>query len=113
MLDSAATPQPAPSEGVTPVYRMVIADILSRVDAGRQKYGTPLQTHNGRSARWDLYQELIDACLYERQYIEEADDEVQFLRQWLKDLLGTDDEHISLCFANWLRQRKAILSASE
>ena len=70
MLDSkAAVPQPPPVAGKIDVAPVVIADIEVRVKAGKEKYGTLLQTHNGRSALWDLYQELIDACMYIRQHL--------------------------------------------
>jgi len=38
-----------------------------------QKYGTYLQTHNGRDALWDAYQEAMDLCMYLRQAILERD----------------------------------------
>ena len=103
----ASAPQPPPTQGVTPVYRLVMADILALVDAGQQKYGTTLNTHNGRSAKWDAYQEIIDLTLYMRQDIAERDDEITFLRQWLRNTLETDDEFINTVFANWLRQKKS------
>lgn len=74
MLDSkASTPQPPPISGKIDVAPVVIADIQERVEAGKEKYGTLLQTHNGRSALWDLYQELIDACMYVRQRLLEEE----------------------------------------
>lgn len=74
MLDSkASTPQPPPISGKIDVAPVVIADIQERVEAGKEKYGTLLQTHNGRSALWDLYQELIDACMYIRQRLLEEE----------------------------------------
>ena len=75
MLDSAkaATPQPQPQAGKVDVAPVVLADIQARVEAGKQKYGTLLQTNNGRLALWDLYQELIDACMYIRQRILEEE----------------------------------------
>ena len=70
MLDSkASAPQPPPVAGKIDVAPVVIADIEERMRAGKEKYGTLLQTHNGRSALWDLYQELIDACMYIRQHL--------------------------------------------
>ena len=70
MLDSKASkPQPPPIAGKIDVAPVVIADIEERMRAGKEKYGTLLQTHNGRSALWDLYQELIDACMYIRQHL--------------------------------------------
>ena len=74
MLDSkAAVPQPPPVAGKIDVAPVVIADIEARMKAGKEKYGTLLQTHNGRSALWDLYQELIDACMYVRQRLLEEE----------------------------------------
>ena len=74
MLDSrASTPQPPPIAGKIDVAPVVIADIEARIAAGKEKYGTLLQTHNGRSALWDLYQELIDACMYIRQRLLEEE----------------------------------------
>ena len=74
MLDSkAAVPQPPPVAGKIDVAPVVIADIEERMRAGKEKYGTLLQTHNGRSALWDLYQELIDACMYIRQRLLEEE----------------------------------------
>lgn len=63
----AAIPQPPPEPGRVDVADVVIEDIQARVEAGLLKYGTKLQTFNGRDARWDLYQELIDAVMYLRQ----------------------------------------------
>jgi len=38
---------------------------------GTEKYGCPLQAHNGRAALVDAYQEALDLCVYLRQAIEE------------------------------------------
>lgn len=67
----AAIPQPPPKKGSVDIYPLVLADIEARVKAGRQKYGIPLQAHNGRNALMDLYQEQIDALMYTRQELEE------------------------------------------
>jgi len=70
MLDSkAATPQPAPHSGKLTVIDYVLADMAQRAAAGLQKYGTQLQTHNGRDALWDAYQEALDLAMYLRQAI--------------------------------------------
>lgn len=53
-----------------PVWELVIDDMRQRDNEGRKKYGTPLQASNGRDALIDLYQELLDACVYIRQEIE-------------------------------------------
>ena len=75
MLDSkAVTPRPAPHSGKLTVIDYVLADMAERAAAGVQKYGTHLQTHNGRDALWDAYQEAMDLCMYLRQAILERDD---------------------------------------
>ncbi len=74
MLDSkAATPQPAPTQGKLTVIDYVLADMAQRAAAGFQKYGTHLQTHNGRDALWDAYQEALDLSMYLRQAILERE----------------------------------------
>lgn len=72
-LNPAATPQPPPAEGGEVVLFQVINDLKARAEAGAQKYGGPLKTNNGRSAKWDKYQELLDACMYARQEIMEEE----------------------------------------
>ncbi len=49
-------------------------NMAERAAAGFHKYGTHLQTHNGRDALWDAYQEAMDLCMYLRQAILERDD---------------------------------------
>lgn len=39
--------------------------------AGRQRYGTPLTTHNGRDHLVDAYQEALDLAVYLRAHIAE------------------------------------------
>jgi len=63
--------QRAPSPGQTDVSPLLIKDIEARNAHGLKKYGTRLQTHNGRDALVDLYEELVDATQYARQVIEE------------------------------------------
>lgn len=67
----AATPEPPPTPGKTDIWPLVLDDIQARVEAGRLKYNTVLQSHNGRDALIDAYQEAIDLTLYLRQLIEE------------------------------------------
>lgn len=43
-------PDPTPNAS-TPVWTLVIADMQARDHLGRERYGTPLQAHNGRTAR--------------------------------------------------------------
>lgn len=66
------TPEPAPiPRDTTPMWELVIADMKERNAAGTEKYGTPLQAHNGRRPLVDAYQELLDLCVYLKQAIHE------------------------------------------
>ena len=68
--------EPAPKSSANPaVWPMVVRDMAERDLAGRQKYGTPLQPHNGRDALVDAYQEALDLVVYLRQAIYERDGE--------------------------------------
>lgn len=49
---------------------LVIKDMEARRLHGIEKYGVPVQPGNGRDALIDLYQELLDACVYIRQELE-------------------------------------------
>lgn len=42
----------------------VIADMAERDRLGRERYGTPLTTNNGRDHLVDAYQELLDGAVY-------------------------------------------------
>lgn len=72
--EHATTRQQLPRPGREVVVRHVLADLQARSLAGQQKYGRPLETHNGRSALVDLYQELLDACCYAKQALLEQED---------------------------------------
>lgn len=61
---------PIPNSGV-PVWDLVIADMKERDNIGRARYGTPLQTQNGRDHLIDAYQEALDLVVYLRAAIEE------------------------------------------
>lgn len=50
---------------------LVLKDMEERRKHGIEKYGTPLQPHNGRDPLIDAYQEALDLCVYLRQAIEE------------------------------------------
>lgn len=65
-------PEPAPIRNdERPVWELVIEDMRARDQFGRKHYGTPLQSHNGRDALMDAYQEALDQVVYLRQAIEE------------------------------------------
>jgi hypothetical protein len=55
------------------IQDLVLQDMLARKMIGQQRYGTPLQPHNGRDMMQDLYEELLDACNYIRGMIYERD----------------------------------------
>lgn len=65
--------QPMPTEGAEDVTPYVIADLQERTRRGIRKYGRPLQTHNGRDALWDAYEEALDLVQYLRQAILEKE----------------------------------------
>lgn len=68
-MSLASEYQPNPQPGQQNVADYVLADIRERVEAGERKYGTRLQTFNGRDALWDAYQEALDLVMYLRQAI--------------------------------------------
>lgn len=63
--------QPAPQPGGTAIWPLVVQDMQQRDQLGRERYGTPLQAHNGRDALVDAYQEALDLAVYLRQRVEE------------------------------------------
>jgi hypothetical protein len=66
--------QPAPVANDKPaVWPLVVADMQARDQLGRERYGVPLQPHNGRDVLVDAYQEALDHCVYLRQAISERD----------------------------------------
>ena len=74
MNEYSATEQPDPIQNEKPaVWELVIKDMNDRDEWGRSKYNTPLQPFNGRDALTDVYQELLDACVYMRQLLFERD----------------------------------------
>lgn len=73
-MSNAYTHEPDPRPGRLNVADYVLVDIQARIDAGEKKYGTRLQTHNGRDALMDAYQEALDLVMYLRQAILERDE---------------------------------------
>jgi hypothetical protein len=110
MTNPAATPQPAPQPGrqvvLSEATRYVefmdcselVPDLIARAEEGKVKYGTYLMTMNGRDARMDCYQELLDGLMYIMQaMLELPEEEVHHLVRvrlyltmsvrWLKAIL--------------------------
>jgi len=75
--------QPPPEPGKGDLWQDVMADALRLIDrpakfamladmerrrlVGIERYGTPLQAHNGREALVDAYEESLDLDVYLRQ----------------------------------------------
>jgi hypothetical protein len=55
------------------IQDQVIEDLEHRKQLGLSTYGTLLYPHNGRDALLDLYEELLDACCYIKQFLIEDD----------------------------------------
>lgn len=67
------TDQPLPTPGGQSVTRAVMADLAAREARGVATYGRSLETFNGRDAVRDLYEELLDASQYCRQWLMERE----------------------------------------
>ncbi|MGH3630928.1 MAG: hypothetical protein ACRDRL_26225 [Sciscionella sp.] len=67
-------PRPTPRPGVPSVQAAVRADLEARERLGVERYGTPLQPHNGRDGLTDAYEEALDLTCYLRQVLIERDD---------------------------------------
>ena len=66
--------QPKPIKNTNkPVWESVIEDMKARDELGLQRYGTRLQPFNGRDSMQDLFEELLDAVVYLKQYLIERD----------------------------------------
>lgn len=66
--------QPAPVANSHPaIWPLVIAEMEARDKLGRERYGVPLQPHNGRDTLRDAYEEALDLCAYLRAAIYERD----------------------------------------
>lgn len=85
---TSPTEQPLPTPNDRPsIQGLVIADLEVRLAVGIQRYGTPLQAHNGRNALRDAYEEALDLACYLRQAVEE---QAQLVDRYaaLRDLQG-------------------------
>lgn len=58
------------------VMQIVLGDMRDRDRIGRERYGTPLTTHNGRDHLVDAYQEQLDGLVYMRAELEERASEM-------------------------------------
>lgn len=72
MGQEATKVEPVPTSNDGPsMHDLVIEDMKERRHFGLIKYGTVLQTDNGRDPLIDAYQEALDLVVYLRQAIEE------------------------------------------
>jgi hypothetical protein len=72
-MTDATQPQPGPQPGQDVVLFHVLDDLKQRAEDGKLKYGTYLETFNGRDALVDAYQETLDKAMYLKQAIMERD----------------------------------------
>lgn len=72
--EPARAEQPPPNPNDLPaVWGLVVEDMHARDRLGRERYGCPLQPHNGRDTLRDWYEELLDAAVYARTLLYERD----------------------------------------
>lgn len=76
--------QNLPNKGIQQVTPEVVRDIEERARIGALKYGSLLETFNGRSALQDLYEELLDAAQYTKQAIMESESSESFISSFEK-----------------------------
>lgn len=66
--------QVAPTPNDRPfIQDLVMADLAERKEHGIRKYGTALQSGNGRDMLQDAYEEALDLAVYLRGAIDERD----------------------------------------
>ena len=106
-MTDPAKPQPAPTGEGTVVLDLVVVDLMTRADAGVEKYGTLLRTNNGRDALVDAYQEALDLCMYLRQRIEEEKDHASEVRKLRAELSHVRGLYSDLCAAVDAKERDA------
>lgn len=66
-----STDQDLPKPGRVDIQLYLMKALAARRDHGIRKYGRPLESHNGRVALLDLWEELTDALLYLTQQLTE------------------------------------------
>jgi hypothetical protein len=68
--------QPLPTPGQQPVQDALIGAVQERRAYGIRKYGRPLETHNGRDALTDAWEEALDLVTYLTQMRLERGDQL-------------------------------------
>lgn len=77
---ATSTPQPAPTPGSERVLDHVMQDLTDRAEHGKTTYGTYLETHNGRDALQDAYEEALDLAMYLKQALLEREETAMPIR---------------------------------
>ena len=96
MLSGASKEQYAPVANNEPaVWPLVIEDMKARDVVGRERYGVPLQPHNGRDALRDAYEEALDLCAYLKQAMMEREGVPELQSRTIERLLG-DLERVAM-----------------
>ena len=89
---NVSTPEPMPEPGrqdVSDSLKSRFNDFIDeRTSLGVEKYGTPLQTHNGRDVQTDMIQELLDFTQYQEQSRMELIDALEDARAQIRLLTG-------------------------
>lgn len=87
--------QPLPTPNDTPsIQSLVRADLDQREQLGIQRYGTPLQAHNGRDALRDAYEEAQDLTCYLRQLLEERRNPAFLVIQTMQERIANRDAEL-------------------
>ena len=91
------TPEP-----VAEYLRQRFADwVDKRTEKGVATYGHPLSTFNGRDARQDAFDELLDFCQYQQEYIMELEADILRLRERTHQIAEAAD-------AKWRMEARAV-----
>lgn len=88
------TPQPAD------IFALVHADLDERNQKGLETYGRTLTAFDGRDTHRDLYEELLDAVMYERKRQVEREAALKAL-DYVVSALSLDDR--------WIREQVQII----
>ena len=86
---------------------LVLVDMRERDAVGRERYGTPLTSHNGRDHLVDAYQEILDSVVYLANELDEhgADPETR-----LDDALPLSlSKHLSSVQQLFAAQTRALI----
>ena len=78
--------------------------IAQRTALGIEKYGEPLRTHNGRSAKRDKTEELLDALQYQYQELMETQDERDTLLAFVQKLAYIPCDTDETTMLDWIER---------